>query len=199
MKKTFLILCIVGFIILALVVASNITSRTQKEAEERYAKLQETISPDYMFSTEEQDLRYNPQLTPGLFQEQILQPVLSCQPGTAGSSLKAAYASARVLDFVTSNHLHLTEQEYINQIMADAVALLTEEERSQLQETLPGLFALIEETIKTYPENSGLYDDAGCYDLIENVLKRSHVAENWARLKTAFDVCIPVANNTDQP
>ena len=194
-----MILCIVGFIIVALVVASNVLSRTREEAEERYAKPQEAISPYYLFSSEEPDLRYNPQLTPGLFQEQILQPALSCQPGTAGSSLKAAYASARVLDFVTSNHLYLTEQEYINQIMADAVALLTEEERSQLQETLPGLFALIEETIEIYPENSGLYDDAGCYDLIENALRRSYVAENWARLKTAFDVCIPAAKNTDQP
>ena len=74
MKKTFMILCIVGFIIVALVVASNVLSRTREEAEERYAKPQEAISPYYLFSSEEPDLRYNPQLTPGLFQEQILQP-----------------------------------------------------------------------------------------------------------------------------
>ena len=41
-----------------------------------------------------------------------------------------------------------------------------------------------------YEGNKGVYEDSGTADLVLSALNYSSVAEDWARLKTAFDVCV---------
>lgn len=135
-------------------------------------------------------------LTPELVRDLVLRPALSYHPGTAGSSLAAANASVAILDFAVNNDLRLVGQDYVNQVVADALALLTEEERGWLAESMPGIIALIDETLEIYPENSGLYDDAGCSDLIKTAVDRPYTSENWSALKTAlFSAGIPAESS----
>ena len=137
-------------------------------------------------SSEHEDA--NPEsLLPELFREKILVPALSYHPGTAGSSLSAANASAMILSFITDKHLHLEEQDRVNQLMTDAAALLIEDERNQLKETLPGLCSLVDETLAIYPENRGLYEDAGSEDMADTALAVPGASEDWARMKTALE------------
>ena len=150
---------------------------------------------NYMAELEILDLRYNTQLSPEVFREQILRPVLFCQPGTAGVSLKTASASAAILDFVTSNSLRFTDQEYVNQLLSDGIALLTEEEQGWLPEIVPGVSDLIEKTLVDYEGNKGVYEDSGTADLVRAALNHSSATEDWARLKAAFDACVPADNS----
>jgi len=147
---------------------------------------------NYMTELEILDLRYNKQFTPEVFRYQILRPLLFCQPGTAGVSLKTASASAAILDFVTNNKLRFTNQDYVDQLLTDAIALLTEEEQSWLPECVPGVTNLIEKTLVDYEGNKGVYEDSGTADQIETALNRACVAEDWAKLKTAFESCIAI-------
>ena len=130
------------------------------------------------------------QLSPAILNEKILQPALVYQPGTAGASLKEAYAAAMTLHFITDCHIHQEEQDYVNQSMAEAFALLTEEEQAQLKETLPNLMALIDETIEIYPENRGLYDDTGSVNLIDDAMSNEDLGEDWSRMETALETII---------
>lgn len=148
---------------------------------------------NHMAELEILDLRYNRQLSPEVFRDQILLPVLSCQPGTAGVSLKTASASAEILDFVTSNSLRFADQYYVNRQMTDAIALLTEEEQGWLPENVPGVIDLVEKTLTDYEGNKGVYEDSGTADLVCAALNHSAAADDWARLKAAFDACIPVS------
>lgn len=126
------------------------------------------------------------QLSPETLRDQVLLPALSYHPGTAGSSLAAANASAAILDFAAKNNLRLSGTEDANRNMTDAVALLSEEERTNLSETMPGIIALIDETLETWPENSGLYDDAGSSDLIKAALQHPDAAKDWEVVKAAL-------------
>ena len=127
------------------------------------------------------------------FREEILEPALNYHPGTAGSSLKAAYASESILYFITDYRIHLEDQETVNRLMADAFSLLAEEEREQLKETFPDLMALIDETIEIFPENRGIYEDTGSVCLIDNAMLYKRAGDDWERLKTAIE---PVTNTT---
>ncbi|MCR5138455.1 MAG: hypothetical protein K6C12_15410 [Oscillospiraceae bacterium] len=213
MKKTLVLLCLAALILLALAAVAPLSSRLRQEAEEHdiistepeHPESENTVSerPDpestVSESAEPENLKQeapetevavaesSTPLTPELLREKVLLPALSCPPGTAGSSLKAAHASAVILDFATGSSLRLTDQESLNRTMTEALALLDEEERSLLQEALPGLLATTDETIEVYPENSGLYEDAGCSDLIREVLARPDAAEDWAVFRTALE------------
>ena len=145
---------------------------------------------DYNTFHEMQPEQEADQLSPAILNEKILQPALVYQPGTAGASLKAAYAAAMTLHFITDCHIHREDQDYVNQSMAEAFALLTEEEQAQLKEILPNLMALIDETIEIYPENRGLYDDTGSVNLIDDAMSNEDLGEDWSRMETALETII---------
>ena len=203
MKKTLVLLCLAALILLALAAVAPLSSRLRQEAEEHdlistepehsesESTGSESAEPENLKQeapeTEVAVAESSTPLTPELLREKVLLPALSCPPGTAGSSLKAAHASAVILDFATGSSLRLTDQESLNRTMTEALALLDEEERSLLQEALPGLLATTDETVEVYPENSGLYEDAGCSDLIREVLARPDAAEDWAVLRAALE------------
>ena len=126
-------------------------------------------------------------LVPELLRDEILSPALSYHPGTAGSSLSSASAAAAILRFATDSRMHLEDQAAVNRLMADASALLTGEEQTQLRETLPGLLAFTDETLEVYPDNRGIFDDAGCVDTVDAAIKADDVKEDWSRIRTALD------------
>ena len=135
-------------------------------------------------------------LSPELLNENILQPALDYQPGTADASMWAAYAAEKTLSFITDYHIHPDDQDYVNQLMADAFVLLTEAEQAQLKETLPDLIDLIDETIEIFPENRDLYKNTGSVYLIDNAMFFESAGEDWERIKTGM-ICngVPKKDN----
>ena len=127
------------------------------------------------------------QLSPELLRDEILSPALAYHPATAGSSLSSAAAAAAFLRFASDSRMHLEDQASVSRLMADAAALLTEEERDQLRETLPALIAFTEETLAVYPENRGVFDDAGCAETADAALKAPDVKADWTSVRTALE------------
>ena len=114
--------------------------------------------------------------------------ILSYHPAAADSSYFAADATIRILNFITDYHLHLDEQETINQLMTGAVDLLTEKEKEQLPESMPGVIAWIDETLETYPENRSQFEMFEWnIQFLDNAVRMPGAKEDWARVKTALD------------
>ena len=133
-------------------------------------------------------------LSPTLFWDNILMQILSYHPSDADSSYFAADATIRILNFVTDYHLHLDDQETINQLMAEAVALLTKEEKEQMPESMPGIIALIDETLATYPKNRSQFEMFEWnIQFLDNAVEMPGAKEDWARVKTALENASPKA------
>ena len=125
-------------------------------------------------------------LSPELFQKEIFTPALTYHPGTDGCNISAGYATAMITYFISDYHIHLEEQDYINQLMIDATALLTEDEKAQLREGMPDLIALEDETIATYPANRSIYEECGNYELTDLAIDIPGYKDDWAKTRAAL-------------
>ena len=79
------------------------------------------------------------------------------QPGTAGSSLKAASVAADLLDWAEDP----IPQENIDATVAEWLAAQSAEARERLPEQLEVLRAAVEELTTAYEDAAGLLSDAG--------------------------------------
>ena len=93
--------------------------------------------------------------------EKLVDPILAYYPGTAGSSLKRAVAAAEVLSFAA-------EHGECNVYSVPSM-LQSEEETVRFYENLAAIDDLLKETEADFPAISGLYDDAGVYDVMSNL------------------------------
>ena len=129
---------------------------------------------------------HHKRLSPEVLRENIFTPALTYHPGTDGCNISAGYATAMITYFISGYHIHLEEQDYVNQMMIDATALLTEEERTQLKEGMPDLIALEDETIATYPANRSIYLECGNYELTDLAINVPSYKDDWAKTRAAL-------------
>ena len=125
-------------------------------------------------------------LSPELLRDGILTPAISFHPGTAGTTLGSALAAAKILAFSTEHQLRLEDENETDQLMKDAYAMLSVEERGWLMENLPGLIDLTDSVFTDYDSLSGRFEDAGAGEMIQSVLANEHAAEDWARARKAL-------------
>ncbi len=91
----------------------------------------------------------------------LVDPILAYYPGTAGSSLKRAVAAVKVLSFAA---------EYgVCDVKSVPTMLQTEEETVRFYENLSAIDDLLKETEADFQAISGLYDDAGVYDVMSGL------------------------------
>ena len=91
----------------------------------------------------------------------LVDPILAYYPGTAGSSLKRAVAAVKVLSFAA---------EYgVCDVKSVPSMLETEEETVRFYENLSAIDDLLKETEADFQAISGLYDDAGVYDVMSGL------------------------------
>ena len=190
MKKQSLTILIAVLILLVIIGAVFVRARMHQEA--ALSSPEPTVAPA---STDTSNLQNNSQLSPEDFRDQVLLPILSYHPGTAGSSLAAASASASVLDFAAANQLRFADQEDVNRLLKEAIALLPEDEQGLLPESASGVISLIGSTLSDYEGNKGVYEDSGTADQVLAALNHPGAAEDWAKLKAAFDVCLPAGDS----
>ncbi len=126
------------------------------------------------------------QLSPELLKNRVLLPAVSFHPGTAGSTLGCAQASAELASFAAEYQLRFTDETTMNQAMGNAVSLLTEEEAQWLQENLPGLIGMIDSAYTDYSTVIQVFGDAGADGTMRTVLADETTEEDWAVLKAAL-------------
>ena len=127
-----------------------------------------------------------PQFSAELLKNRVLLPAVSFHPGTAGSTLGCAQASAALASFAAEYQLRSADGEQLNQAMGEAVALLSDEEAEWLRENLPGLIGMIDSAYADYSTVIGTFIDAGADGTMRPVLIDETTSEDWAKLKAAL-------------
>lgn len=128
-------------------------------------------------------------LSPELFRDAILLPVLSYHPyhaDTAGDARGSVQAAASIIYTVTEQQLRFVEIDRMNSFMNDAYALLSDAEKSQFREKLPGMIGFIDEVFSNYPDCKGIFESAGVGYEVKTGLERYNAAEDWAQVKIAL-------------
>ena len=113
----------------------------------------------------------------------FLDVVCRYETGTAGSSLKRAVAAMHVLDFCHTQQLTDTDKDKFTENLLVAWGELPENEK----ELFPELFASVSEQVDEDLQNgaslSGLFDDAGILESMQQLLAQDGLQASWEVLK----------------
>ena len=136
------------------------------------------------------DLGHHEPLSPELFRLNMLEWALDYPSEQNWRDFYDAGNAVQFMYFASDYHLHLNDQEAINQLIAEAknqLGQMSEDYPNQLSENIPGIVDLIEETFATYPENKSFFEDnSGNLDHLETALEMPGSYEDWTRVKTAI-------------
>lgn len=113
----------------------------------------------------------------------FLDAVSRYEPGTAGSSLKRAVAAMRVLEFCSTHHLSDTDREEFTQNLLAAWKEMPENEKELFPELFASVSEQIEEDLNNGSALSGLFEDAGILEKMQELLKEETLQEDWEMLK----------------
>ena len=90
------------------------------------------------------------EIEPETIRAELVEPLLSFFPGTAGSSLRRAAAAVKVLEFADRYE--------------PVEVSIEEENRIRFEENVESVASLLQETKDDFDSVAGLYEDAGVYD-----------------------------------
>lgn len=97
---------------------------------------------------------------------ELIDPLVSFYPGTAGSSLGRAIAASKLLAFA-DRYTDIDEQKIT----------LTAEEKALLAENLISVEELLADTQQDFEGLKGLYEDAGVYDAMQSLVVKPDIWE----------------------
>ena len=136
------------------------------------------------------DLGHHEPLSPELFRLNMLEWALDYPSEQNWRDFYDAGNAVQFMYFASDYHLHLNDQETINQLIAEAknqLGQMSEDYPNQLSENIPGIVDIIEQTFATYPENKSFFEDnSGNLDHLETALEMPGAYEDWTRVKTAM-------------
>ena len=115
-------------------------------------------------------------------QENFFRQVASCQPGTAGASLKAAQAACRTLSFAVSRQLHSADIHALRENLLEAWNGLQEEERAAFDGSFLTVCSLMDSCFAEWESNRAVFEDAGVADEMERLLQEPDSREDWSVL-----------------
>ena len=147
---TVLLLMLIAVIVLRLNAADQVSPAEIEELQQTDTDITEQTGEAEDFSD----------VSEGELKEKLVDPILAYYPGTAGSSLKRAVAAVKVLSFAA---------EYGACDVKSVPAMLETEETVRFYENLSAIDDLLEETEADFQAISGLYDDAGVYDVMSGL------------------------------
>ena len=113
----------------------------------------------------------------------FLDVITGYQPGTAGSSLKRAVAAMHVLDFCRIHYLAGTDKEKFTENLLSAWNELPDTEKELFPELFASVSGQIEEDLQNSDALSGLYDDAGILEEMQELLQEENLRSSWVVLK----------------
>ena len=123
-------------------------------------------------------------VSPDQIRESILDEVVSCHPGTAGSSLRQAAAAANVLRFATEQKLSKNE---CRAAFEKAWNEADEETKGYFRENFDGLSSLITTAFSDYDSVSGVFEDAGAAETMKTALSTADAEKDWDTLHSAIE------------
>ena len=126
-------------------------------------------------------------LAPYDFWDNIVGLIAYCEPEETPTPHGTLDPAMRILIFTIDYHLHLEDQEKLNQMMTEAYELLSEDLKNQFPVHLPYYINLIDEIMSTYPENRERYDElTWISDFFNAMMVLPGHAEDWESVKTAL-------------
>ena len=140
--------------------------------------------------------RHHKRLDPYLLWDNILGMMGEYDPGPAHDSVETLSPAMRIVIFTVDYHLHLEDQEKLNQMMTEAYAYLSEKQAEALPRNMPVYISVIDDIMATYPENRERYDEAyWISDSFHSLMELPGHAEDWERVKTAMLYAAEQAEN----
>ena len=135
-------------------------------------------------------------LAPYDFWDNIVGLIAYCEPEETPTPHGTLDPAMRILIFTIDYHLHLEDQEKLNQMMTEAYDLLSEDLKNQFPVHLPYYINLIGEIMSTYPENRERYDElTWISDFFNAMMVLPGHAEDWENVKTALLYAAEQAEN----
>lgn len=120
----------------------------------------------------------------GLTAEEVLAALTDCTgyAGSAGSSLKNARAACRLAAFADEKQLADADPLALSETVADALAGLTEEQRTELSFNLASIHAALTGAFENYESSRGLFEDAGCAEELALLIAAPRTFEHYSAL-----------------
>ena len=112
----------------------------------------------------------------------FFDPVTACQPGTAGASLKQAWAACTVFAFAHSHHLFDAAPSHLCQQLEEAWEGLDQAERDAFDESFVGLCLLVFDCFDDWETVRPTFDDAGVAETMDQLLTDRDARADWMAL-----------------
>ncbi len=109
-------------------------------------------------------------------------PVAACQPGTAGASLKQAWAACTAFAFAHSHSLFDVAPSQLCQQLEEAWESLDQAERDAFDESLVGLCRLLFDCFDDWETVRPTFDDAGLAETMDQLLADRDARADWMAL-----------------
>ena len=104
------------------------------------------------------------------------------EQGTAGASLKAAQTAFEVMRYAASNSFQIQDQDVVRSEMLKSWEILSEEEQAAFDENFMTVVTLLDSCKADWESQRGLFEDAGCAQMMELLLGSPSAREAWATL-----------------
>ena len=124
----------------------------------------------------------------GTIRTEFLDAVCRYEPGTAGSSLKRAVAAMHVLEFCNTHHLADTDREQFTKNLLTAWKEFPETEKKFFPELFASISEQVDEDLQNGASLSGLFEDAGILEEMQQLLQEENLQSSWKMLKECTEV-----------
>ena len=117
------------------------------------------------------------------FADNYFRVVGSFHPGTAGSSLRRAWAACAAVHFANENRIAETDIPLLRSTMLTAWESLSDDERAWFDENFIGLAEEIEACRTDWESNRALFEDAGVADQMAILMDTPAALQHWDTLR----------------
>ena len=132
-------------------------------------------------------VQYYPAADAETIRTEFLDVVSRYEPGTAGSSLKRAVAAMHVLEFCNAHHLAETDREKLTENLLAAWKEFPETKKELFPELFASIAGQADEDLQNGAALSGLFEDAGILEEMQQLLAQDGLQISWETLKTCAE------------
>ena len=132
-------------------------------------------------------VQYYPAADAETIRTEFLDVVSRYEPGTSGSSLKRAVAAMHVLEFCNAHHLAETDREKFTENLLAAWKEFPETKKELFPELFASIAGQADEDLQNGAALSGLFEDAGILEEMQQLLSQDGLQISWETLKTCAE------------
>lgn len=125
--------------------------------------------------------------SPEVIRNELFTPVISFHPGTAGSSLGRAAATAHAMAFSAEYSLSDADEHLLSKAMLTAWESLAPEEQVTFLENIGGVISTGYDALADYSSVEGIFGDAGVAELAKAFFASPDARSDWQALEQAVN------------